>query len=310
MFKCYTLIYYVTSIFGLVPFTYTIQSNEIIFSFTIFKIIYSGIIFGLFAMYVLVATYSKCTDFALSSFLTLITYASYLLGSFSEYFINLYYSKKLIVVLQTLFKMEQKIKSQQRNNFFKIFCILELLMTLVFYSQHIVGKASHYLLSHHCLIIIYMEYIEFMAIFFTCIFILTKLRLFAVELRTCLSNRKNLTYIELKEYVEDLKELKSTYKRVNQIYQIPFTMYIALSFINLLLSFHNFLDGGIFTANLGDLYNKIFELYSSVVWCFQSSVNSIVIIYFVEKCAEEIRNFYDTINSVTEKMDLEYKKVE
>lgn len=311
MFREYKFPYYLSSLIGQVLFSYKIKNNELTFSLSKIKILYSFIIFLVQGCFIVLFTYYSCRRFHFYSFLSASTFFGCVFSWCVAYLNSYFYTNQITHLLGQLYELEQTKEVQKKNTYFLIFIIEVIILSIIFcFQSHMNYDKTKYSFTMMCYIPLYIQYLGNMSGITVHIFILTELRIFAIEEQKCFKSKKKLTSLELESYINKLEQFKKMFKKTNRTSNFPFIWILGISLVNILLGFYVFLHSGLFQVDIKDLIWKLIELYSPMSWFVYGCICTISLICVIEKCGYEIQKFSDMISSMTEKSQIwEDKKV-
>lgn len=309
MFKNYIILHYITTFLGLTSFSYKITKNEINFSFPKLKIVYCVTLFIFFFLYLILASALSCIKFVSKSFFNEVFYLSFLVGWSVLYLNNFLNTKKLTTLLKDLYTLEQMKKPQRRNTHLLNFCAQSSVILLIFMIQflNVVGT-NVFEMPDVCLIVYFIEYLIITFVLFTFVFIITELRILVFEWQNSLELEEK-AHFQIEQYKKIMLYMKNIFKDANEIFQVPLTSVFALNFLNVLVCFYAFLSISLFRTAITQLPQKLAHLHAPLMWFIQGFLGNIILIYHIDECAKDLKNFSDILATKTEKMDLECKEV-
>lgn len=304
MFKHYTYLYYLSLLFGQIPFFYSISKNEIAFSFPKIKIAFCISAFLIFVSLELLVLYLVCSNYVMYSFMT----GSPMIGLFIIWIItnlnNFYYSKEITMVLKEVFELEKMTKSPKMNKLFILHIAQMVFFLTAINLEHLPIFYSEFNLPPKCMVPMHLEYLDYKIVLATYIFVITELRLGIRQWKANFKTDKLLdTSVELEKYLQIYAKIHKTLKLSNKIFAIPVVAFLGGNFLTVLMTFYVFLHKNTFHIESSNIFSIIPRLYSASYWGFSAVVGVFLLVFFIDSVEKELHQFSNLISSEVESIN-------
>lgn len=293
MLSNYKRLYYLLAFLGLFPFSYKIINNEISFSFPRSLKIYCYLLLTLSVLSKFSFAYLKCYESMFREFLTGIFTISYFCTWLFDYLNNFYYTKELTTILKDIYTLEVELKTiPKRNLHFNIFCWQKAVLFGIIIGEDVLQNYySKWIFGEGCRNFSFLDYFGCVCTELNYVFILCEMQNLLQQCQIRFKFETKLTNDKIKDYAKILLKFKRTYKKTNSIYQIPALLQLGMNFSYLLLSFNifiNFATERIHFEFSWNNFTKFIEFNSVFVWVLNGLYDSVLLVYYVEKCEAEV----------------------